>query len=280
MGVKLLVKYRSFREYDGSYPPDWERRRKAVLKRDNYRCRECGAKNRKLHVHHIVPISDGGSHDLRNLITLCQSCHNSRHPVKYYLKKSIKERKTILMTYENKDSYTSKKKINPYKLLFYRNMQLLVGWDIDRGEVRYFRPKRVKYVDVTSKTFSKPPNFDSMTYLKKNFRIPGKLSPPPNAIQNKVPSRYHSSESKKCFIATASYGTPHAEEIDILREFRDKILKKRKIGKWWVDLYYKCSPPIAKLISESEVLKSLVRECFLSPIVKIMKKIDFKNYSG
>ena len=32
-----------------------------------------------LHAHHIVPISEGGSNTLENLITLCSDCHKERH---------------------------------------------------------------------------------------------------------------------------------------------------------------------------------------------------------
>ena len=30
-------------------------------------------------VHHILPISQGGTHDARNLMSLCQSCHTKIH---------------------------------------------------------------------------------------------------------------------------------------------------------------------------------------------------------
>jgi 5-methylcytosine-specific restriction endonuclease McrA len=52
--------------------------RRAVLKRDNYRCILCGA-TRNLEVHHIVPRAEGGSNDLANLVTLCTACHDTTH---------------------------------------------------------------------------------------------------------------------------------------------------------------------------------------------------------
>lgn len=30
-------------------------------------------------VHHILPVSKGGTHDRSNLMSLCQSCHNKIH---------------------------------------------------------------------------------------------------------------------------------------------------------------------------------------------------------
>ena len=73
-----------------------------------------------------------------------------------------------------------------------------------------------------------------------------------------------------CFIATAAYGTPTAKEIDILREFRDTVLLPNSLGVRFVSLYYKTSPPIAKLISQHEVLRTVVRVGFVDPIVKIL----------
>jgi len=61
------------------YPDDWADRRKRVLTRDNWQCTKCNNNKRKLHVHHIQPISKGGTHELTNLTTLCSECHGQVH---------------------------------------------------------------------------------------------------------------------------------------------------------------------------------------------------------
>jgi len=62
-----------------------------------------------------------------------------------------------------------------------------------------------------------------------------------------------------CFIATAAYGTPMAEEIEILREFRDEYLLTNPVGQALVSLYYKVSPPMAEFITEHPSLRPIVR---------------------
>ena len=69
-----------------------------------------------------------------------------------------------------------------------------------------------------------------------------------------------------CFIATAAYGTPMAEEIEILREFRDEYLLTSAQGQAFVGLYYRISPPMAEFITEHPRLKPVVR-VGLSPAV-------------
>jgi len=66
-------------------------------------------------------------------------------------------------------------------------------------------------------------------------------------------------EGDPCFIATAAYSTPMAEEIQILREFRDEYLLTNSLGIALVDLYYMVSPPIAEFITEYSALKPMVR---------------------
>lgn len=78
-------------------------------------------------------------------------------------------------------------------------------------------------------------------------------------------------EDEGCFIAAAAFGSPMAEEIDILREFRDEILLPNGFGAAFVSLYYKSSPPIADFISQHEFLKTIVREGFVAPIVAILE---------
>ena len=67
------------------------------------------------------------------------------------------------------------------------------------------------------------------------------------------------SGSSNCFIATAAYGTWLDPQVLILREFRDRHLLTNPAGTWFVDFYYRHSPPIADYIRERESLRAMVR---------------------
>jgi len=69
-----------------------------------------------------------------------------------------------------------------------------------------------------------------------------------------------------CFIATAAYGTPMAEEIQVLREFRDEYLLINPLGQALVDIYYGVSPPVAEFIIEHPSLKPVVRAGLLPAV--------------
>ena len=79
------------------------------------------------------------------------------------------------------------------------------------------------------------------------------------------------SGSGGCFIATAAYGTPTAKQIDVLREFRDAVLLKSTVGSQFVSLYYRFSPPVADFIAGNELLRTLVRELLVDPIVWVVE---------
>ena len=72
-----------------------------------------------------------------------------------------------------------------------------------------------------------------------------------------------------CFIATAAYGTPYDSKIDVLRNWRDDSLREFFIGRKFIKIYYFLSPPIANIVSKSEILRALVR-IILSPIIHIL----------
>jgi 5-methylcytosine-specific restriction endonuclease McrA len=56
-----------------------EKERVNILDRDNHRCQMCSSED-ELEVHHIIPVSEGGSKNNNNLCTLCAECHlNTAH---------------------------------------------------------------------------------------------------------------------------------------------------------------------------------------------------------
>lgn len=61
------------------YPENWSQIRQEALEKDGFKCGNCGSTD-LLDVHHIVPLSAGGSSELGNLKTLCRSCHSKIHP--------------------------------------------------------------------------------------------------------------------------------------------------------------------------------------------------------
>lgn len=75
---------------------------------------------------------------------------------------------------------------------------------------------------------------------------------------------------KSCFIATATYGTDTAQEIDILREFRDVVLLPNSLGAKFVSFYYRNSPPLADCIARHDALRTIVRKGLVGPIVDVL----------
>jgi 5-methylcytosine-specific restriction endonuclease McrA len=68
------------RSYVG-YPPDWSDIATSIRRRDDWTCQDCGTqfpkRSGRLHVHHIDRDTMNSAES--NLITLCASCHGTRH---------------------------------------------------------------------------------------------------------------------------------------------------------------------------------------------------------
>ncbi|ARS91320.1 HNH endonuclease [Natrarchaeobaculum aegyptiacum] len=61
------------------YGEGWDELRQATLRRDGYACTRCGADDRTLQAHHVIPRGAGGPDALENLLTLCRPCHGVIH---------------------------------------------------------------------------------------------------------------------------------------------------------------------------------------------------------
>ncbi len=73
-------------------------------------------------------------------------------------------------------------------------------------------------------------------------------------------------EVDACFVATAAYGSVLAGEVDMLRRFRDVVMKKTAFGELAVEAYYTFGPTLAGLIGESDLLRATARDV-LQPVV-------------
>lgn len=80
------------------------------------------------------------------------------------------------------------------------------------------------------------------------------------------------SKDRRCFIATAAFGTPFAPQVETLRTFRDRVLLTNAPGRLLVDLYYRASPPLANFITGHDLLCSGVR-ILLRPLVWMAKAL-------
>jgi 5-methylcytosine-specific restriction enzyme A len=56
-------------------PSNWRSLRLNVLRRDGFRC-ACGASAQE--VDHILPVAEGGTHELENLVAICAGCHTRK----------------------------------------------------------------------------------------------------------------------------------------------------------------------------------------------------------
>jgi hypothetical protein len=73
-------------------------------------------------------------------------------------------------------------------------------------------------------------------------------------------------EVDACFVATAAYGSLLAGEVDMLRRFRDQMMRKSAFGELAVEAYYTFGPALSGLVGESELLRATSREV-LAPVV-------------
>ncbi|MDH5218866.1 MAG: right-handed parallel beta-helix repeat-containing protein [Gammaproteobacteria bacterium] len=129
--------------------------------------------------------------------------------------------------------------IQPYAqptLYFY--IKAIEGLSADKHESLWYQ-KYEKTVELGDKVLSN----SSMT-----------LSATPDEIRP-----YPVLPNEGCFIATATYGSYDAKQVQIFRDFRDQFLLTNAVGAEFVKLYYQYGPAAASYLNEHPVLKPVMQ---------------------
>jgi hypothetical protein len=78
------------------------------------------------------------------------------------------------------------------------------------------------------------------------------------------------SPSSGCYIATMVYGDYNHPQVMILRQFRDEVLDKSALGKWFIKKYYYYSPKLVEKLKNKKGINIIIRKS-LNQLIKLIK---------
>ena len=147
-------------DYWPTYPPDWESRRKEVLGVFPF-CQTSRRHRGPFHVHHEIPLSQGGSNLPENLTTLCEKCHSERHGGRDFryenstessayarnlavLKEAIKINGIVHFSYRKYSGVESVRSIRPIRFEQVGKSLCVSGYCYLRQDNRTFAIKRIR----------------------------------------------------------------------------------------------------------------------------------------
>lgn len=149
-----------------TYPPDWKRRVSRKNNTKTSKCEKCGIHGRLFHVHHKIPISQGGNHKNTNLALLCERCHKDQHGVQSFtegrntktrvktisntdiINKAIQANKTIRLKYRKFDGEVGFRTIDPQEIIMVKNSKCVRGFCHLRNEDRSFKISRISSLKI------------------------------------------------------------------------------------------------------------------------------------
>ncbi|MDR1201822.1 MAG: zinc ribbon domain-containing protein [Tannerellaceae bacterium] len=103
---------------------------------------------------------------------------------------------------------------------------------------------------------------DSAIEARKNILLILKEGLPQEQAQKVSEEQIHNktTSSGGCYIATAVYGSYEADEVLVLRQYRDLILSKTFLGKLFIKVYYYFSPSIANKLKADSFVNHFIKK--------------------
>jgi hypothetical protein len=77
-----------------------------------------------------------------------------------------------------------------------------------------------------------------------------------------------------CFVATAAYGSMMANDVGMLRHFRDSMLSHTVLGQLAISTYYTFGPAVAGVVGESDLIRRTTR-AVLAPVVRLVRSAAY-----
>ena len=78
------------------------------------------------------------------------------------------------------------------------------------------------------------------------------------------------SSGSGCYVATMVYGSYEADEVWVLRRFRDNVLQKSRGGRWFINWYYSWSPGFVAKYGKYKFIHRVAKSV-LQPLVWLLK---------
>ena len=120
---------------------------------------------------------------------------------------------------------------------------------------------------------------DISTIYPSPFPMPRTVYDDPELIkrvQRKKQSQSQDKQSEEnestCYIATAVYGSSSDSSVIALRAFRDRHLNTNFFGRFFVLIYYKTSPPLARWLKDSHFANEMARQVLDRLVTAIKEK--------
>lgn len=121
-------------------------------------------------------------------------------------------------------------------------------------------------------TSNPPPKSPAPASAQKTNQPPT-IKKSPTTGKNTTSSTSSSKQSDGCFVVTATFGTPCAEEVIKYRYFRDKWLSKTYFGRIFIYIYYYVGPVLAEYVRRKPSLRR-VMAVILGKLAKFLPKAD------
>jgi hypothetical protein len=118
----------------------------------------------------------------------------------------------------------------------------------------------VKTVDHAMRLFMQikamPISDELRRHIDKQYAAAFKMRNDMSEVQERVQHQSNSS----CFVATLAYCDNNHPNVQTLREFRDRILSKNRLGKWFIRFYYANSPYWVVRLASHQIIVSIIRK--------------------